>query len=120
MQLTDCHPVIVDVFKREAIYAVLKSIGVPELDRPRWVIARRLIEPVLVADGEEAARHILEDYYLPADVLDLEIPEIENIREVELHGAKHIACTILGQQYTAYLPPEAEQKYEDWGHAASN
>ena len=101
MQLTDCHPVVVDIFKREAIYAALKAIGIPEADRPRWVVARRIIEPVLVAHGEEAARAMLEDYHLPADVLLLEIPEIENLHRVDIYDTPHIACTILGESYAA-------------------
>ena len=114
MQLTDCHPVVVDAFKREAIYAVLKSIGIPEADRPRWVVARRVVEPVLVAYGEEAARNMLEDYHLPADVLDLEIPEIENLHKVSIFDAPFIACTILGQPYSYPVPDD----FEDWGRAA--
>lgn len=119
MQLSDCHPVIVDILKREAVYAVLKSIGVAEPDRSRWVVAQRVAEPFLDKHGEEATRNMLESYGLPADVLLLEIPPIENLRTVDIHGAKHVACTILGQTYTAYIPPEAEQTFEDWGHAAS-
>lgn len=119
MQLTDCHPVVVDIFKREAIYAVLASIGVPIEDRPRWVVARRVVEPVLVASGEDAARAMLEDFGMPEDVLLLEIPEIEDIRTVDLAGERHVACTILGQHYTAYVPPEAADRYEEWGHAPS-
>ncbi len=112
MDWADVHPVVRDVFKREAVYAALKAIGIPEEHRARWVVTYRILEPVLKSQGEEAARAMAESYNLEPDVLLLEIPEITDLRMVTIYDQPHVACTILGEHYTAMQP-----EYEEWGRA---
>lgn len=104
MDLNSVHPVVADIFRRQAIRAAATVIGIREPELSRWVVARRVIEPILSMHGEEVARAALEDYKLPSEVLLLEIPEIRNLRHEVVDGENVYLCEILDSSYRVSHP----------------